>query len=250
MTATSFHLKKPPIIEAVIDIDCDLPSSLDLAELDTAMSSALGDCYPIKNARVFQEHQVIQDKDTAPSVEVRRGVEAFQYFTKDQKQLVQIRRNGFSFNRLAPYEGMDVYFPEIERRWKLFVEFAQPTLVRQIGLRTINRIVLPMDGNRAPLDEYFINPPRLPDVANLTFAGFVHQYRTVESTTSNQANVVLTAQDPQLGNLPIILDIHAFRASSIEPQGWIKIAEVLRSLRSLKNQVFRKTVTEKCLKQY
>lgn len=250
MTTKPFHLENPPIIEAVIDIDCDLPPNADLAKLDAAVTSTLAEKYPKKNARFFQEHQLTQGKDASPSLKVREGVEAFQYFTEDRKQLVQIRRNGFSFNRLAPYEGLDTYFPEIERTWKLFTEIAQPKLVRQVGLRTINRIILPIEVNRAPLDEYFVNPPRLPDVPNLTFAGFVHQYRIVESSTANQANVVLTAQEPQAGNLPVILDIHAFRSCSVEPLGWIEIAEVLNSLRSLKNNVFRKTVTEKCLKQY
>lgn len=250
MTTTPFRLNKPPIIEAVVDIDCDLPPNIDLAELDAALSSSLADKYPHKNARLFQEHELTQGKDTPPSLKVRQGVEAFQHYTEDRKQLVQIRRTGFSFNRLAPYEGMDGYYPEIERTWNLFVEIAQPRLVKLIGLRTINRIIVPMEGNQAPLDEYFIHPPRLPDVADLTLAGFVYQHRLMESTTENQANVVLTAQEPQSGSLPVILDIHAFRVCSIEPPGWNMVAEVLNSLRRLKNNVFRNTVTEKCLKQY
>lgn len=69
-----------------------------------------------------------------------------QFLKNDEKQLVQIRPQGYSFNRLAPYGGFDEYLPEIERAWRLFVDIVMPLQVKLIRLRYINRFLLPMHG--------------------------------------------------------------------------------------------------------
>ena len=71
---------------------------------------------------------------------VRRGIQALQFLHADEKQLVQVRAQGFSFNRLAPYTSLDDYLPEIERTWHLFVGLASPVQIRVVQLRYINRI--------------------------------------------------------------------------------------------------------------
>ena len=67
---------------------------------------------------------------------------------------MQVRAQGFSFNRLAPYSGLDDYLPEIERTWSLYVDLASPVQIRAIRLRYINRILLPLAANTVDLDEY------------------------------------------------------------------------------------------------
>ena len=44
---------------------------------------------------------------------VRGALAAFQFLQTDEKQLVQVRALGFSFNRLAPYTGFDELLAEV-----------------------------------------------------------------------------------------------------------------------------------------
>src|ERR687891_1417850 len=108
-------LANPPIVEAVLDLDCDLPPSLDFASLQDAVKNTYGDRYPRVRPLFFQEAKIEPKPDAAPQMSVRGGIQAFQCFDETEKQLVQVRAQGYSFNRLAPYTSMDDYLPEIER---------------------------------------------------------------------------------------------------------------------------------------
>src|ERR1043165_295772 len=119
-------LAKPPIVEAVLDLDCDLPPGREITELEAAARQKLGDRYPKARGQFIQEHQIEALGEESPKLSVRRRIQALQFLHEDEKQLIQFRPQGFSFNRLAPYSTLDDYLPEIERAWRVFVELASP----------------------------------------------------------------------------------------------------------------------------
>ena len=246
----SLKIPNPPIVEAVVDIDCDMPPAMDLTALEGRGKDLFGDQYPKFRAQLIQEHQFKQEIGAVPELSVRQGVHALQFLHDDDKQLVQVRALGFSFNRLAPYASLDDYLPEIERAWRLFVSLAAPIQIRAVRLHYINRILLPLSNGRVELDEYVKLGPRLPDEERLTFTGFLNQHAVVETATGNQANIVLTTQPPTADQLPLIFQIEAMSAGNAEPVDWPWIETKIQSLRSLKNHIFVNTLTDKCLKLF
>jgi uncharacterized protein (TIGR04255 family) len=247
MDAPALKLKSAPIVEAVLDIDCDLPPGIDMPALEGAAQQRLSDAYPISRKRVVQEMQVETKGGEAPKVSARQGLQALMFLAPDEKQLVQLRPQGYSFNRLAPYTSLDDYLPEIERTWRLFVELAAPVRVRLVRLRFINRILLPTDGGSVDLGKYLKLGPRLPDEANLAFSGFFNQHSAVESATGNAVNITMATQPLEGDKLPVILDIEAYKADKLEPQDWEQIVSRIQSLRLLKNLVFKHSLTDQCL---
>jgi uncharacterized protein (TIGR04255 family) len=241
---------KAPIVEAVVDIDCDMPPAMDLTAMEKQARDQFRDLYPKFRTQLIQEHQIKQQIGAAPEMSVRQSLQALQFLHDDEKQLVQVRALGFSFNRLAPYSSLDDYLPEIERTWRLFVELASPVQIRAIRLRYINRIPLPLTNGRVDLDEYLKHGPRLPDEERLVFAGFLNQHAIVEAVTGNQANIVVTTQPPGADQLPLIFDIEATSVGNAEPGDWPWIQARIQSLRSLKNHIFVNTLTDKCLKLF
>ena len=237
-----------PIIEAIVDIDCDLPPMLDLQSLREAAGDALRDLYPKFRQQLIQEHVVTKDGDAPPEMRVSQVHGAMQFRTEDEKQLIQFRPNGFSFNRLAPYGSLDDYLPEIELGWRIFLQLAQPVMVRKVGIRMINRIMLPMDGGKLDFGHFLTVTPRLPDTGSpLGFLGFLDQQMALDSDTGNRANIIKTTELPQGDQLPLILDIDVFHSSETPPADWQAIRDHLDSLRSLKNRIFRNTLTPQCL---
>jgi len=241
------HLKNAPIIETIFDIDCELAPGFELPSLEKEIRTAVGDHYPKMRHTVLQEHQFLQNGEAAPELAIRQGLQAIQFLTDDEKQIVQFRTGGFSFNRLAPYYGLDDYLPEIERTWGLYQNLAKPVMIRKIGLRTINRILLPLSDGKVRLEDYLHTCPRLPDEERLFFTGFLNHHAAEEQATGNRVNIVLTTQETESTALPLILDIDAFRPCRFDPPPWGAIIEILTSLRDLKNRVFRHTLTSKCL---
>ena len=247
MSDRLLNLKSPPIVEAVLDIDCDMPPMLALDKLEASARDAFRDHYPKFRTQFIQALQVEAAADRAPNVTTRQGIQALQFLQEDEKQLVQVRTQGFSFNRLAPYKSLGDYLPEIERTWRLFVGLAAPVQIRLIRLRYINRILLPMTAGRVDLNDYLKLGPRLPDEDKLTLEGFITKHSAVESDTDNRVNIVLTAQPPENDKLPVIFDIETYRLGNAEPHDWAGSLSKVQSLRRLKNLVFENSLTDQCL---
>ncbi len=247
MNEAPLALGAAPIIEAVIEIDCDMPANLDIESLNTMAVALLADKYPKSRRRLLSEHVITGAAEGALAVNSRQGLQALQYLSADEKQIVQFRPNGFTFNRLAPYGSLNEYLPEIERTWKLFVDTAKPVLCRTLRLRYINRIHLPLTEGGVEIDEYLKVAPALVDEVRLTFVGFFSQQSVFESATGNQANIVMATQPASDKELPIIFDIEATKIITSDPADWLAISGKIQSLRELKNLVFRNSLTKKCL---
>jgi uncharacterized protein (TIGR04255 family) len=240
------QLRTSPIVEAVVDIDCDLPPGFDLTALVAASREAFRDEYPKFRTQMMQEHSV-EMTDGALNTSTRQAVQALQFLHEDERQLVQVRVNGFSFNRLAPYTTLDDYLPEIERTWHLYAGLVSPVQIRGVHLRYINRILVPMTTSSIDLDEYLKLGPQLPDEENLTLSAFLIQQAAIEKDTGHRVNLVLTTQAPVPEKLPIILDITVASMVNAEPGDWPTVTAAVAALRALKNRVFRNMLTDKCI---
>lgn len=240
-----------PIIEAVIDLDCDMPPATDLDFLEGAMRDKFRDTYPKFRRRSLHEHTVeMKQGESAPNFTSRQELQALQVLHDDGKQLVQFRRHGYSFNRLEPYSSLDDYLCEVERTWRGFVEIVSPVRIRRVRLRYINRLKLPAVDGHVQLDDYLRVAPHLPDEEDLTFVGFLNQHSAIERKTGNEANIVLASRAYEGNTLPIIFDITASRSEPLPPDDWKSVRTIIDSLRNLKNAVFRGTLTESCLELF
>jgi uncharacterized protein (TIGR04255 family) len=246
MSKTELKLSKAPIVEAVLDIDCDMPPGFDLIAIEGPAREAFRSQYP-KFRNQFLEELHIESKVDELKHSSRRAIQSLQFLQDDEKQLVQLRRQGFSFNRLAPYTSLDDYLSEMHRTWESFISVASPVKIRALRLRYINRILLPFASELMDLEHYLKVGPRLPDEQRLRFAGFLNQHTAVEVDTGYQVNIVLASQVPEKETLPIIFDICVADAKAAEPNDWNWISSEIQSLRNLKNRIFINTLTEKCL---
>ncbi len=247
MDPSHFQLDRAPIMEAVLDIDCDLPPTLDWSLLQASAHEAFRERYP-KLRQQFVQNPVITTEKDAPVLQLNEGLGAVQFLTADEKQLVQFRANGFSFNRLAPYTTLDDYLGEIQTAWEKFRELAGPVMVRKIGLRMINCILLPIDEGKFKISDYLTTAPRLPDTGmKLGIVGFLDQQVVADEETGNLANIVKTSQLPEDDKLPVILDIDAYILCQMAPPEWSELLPRIESLRNLKNRIFQHTLTPQCL---
>lgn len=247
MTEAALRLDNAPIVEAVVEINCDLPPSTDLERVQNAAKGRLLPGYPVARRQMTQSHELRQEGEKPVEFSVRRNVSALHFLTSDQKQIIQFRPEGYTFNRLAPYSSLDDYLPEIERTWRIFCELVEPIQIRRIGLRFINRLPVPTSNGRLELGDYLEVSPRLPDEEALEFVGFFNQHSAVEPATGNQVNITLVMQPLEGDKLPLIFDIDAFRMITAPPDDWALIRATVGSLRVLKNRVFERTLTESCL---
>lgn len=242
------QLKASPVIETILDIDCDQPAGQDLANLEQAARDRFRARYPNLRKQLMQQFEVTAKPDTPPQSTIRpQLVQTLQFLTADEKQLVQLRKEGYSFNRLMPYTTLCDYLPEIEQTWRDYCLLTSPLQIRTVRLRHINRILLPMIDGKCKLDDYLIEAPQLPDEGRLALTGFVTHRTAVETKTGHNVNIILAAQKPEGDILPIILDICAMATESGDPAEWTWLQSRIMVLRSLCECVFKKSVTDLCL---
>ncbi|MSQ46886.1 MAG: TIGR04255 family protein [Deltaproteobacteria bacterium] len=247
MSTSHVKFLHPPIVEAVLDVDCDMSPAFDLAAVEKPLRETFRDQYPRFRALFLEEAHLEQKVDQPVQVSAQRKLQAFQFFKEDEKQLIQVRVQGFTFNRLAPYTSLDDYLSEIKRAWDIFASIASPIQIRAVRLRYINRIVLPLTDGRVNCEDYLKVGPSLPDEDGLRLASFLNQYTAVNMETGDHVNSVLASQPPESNGLPIILDICVTSGATAEPTNWDWLVEKMQSLRHLKNRLFHNTLTEQCL---
>lgn len=243
-----FKLQNAPIVEAVLDIDCDLPPGQEMASWEGPARDAYSARYPRLRKQFYQENQIEARPDGPPKMSVgRHEVRALQFLRDDDRQLVQVRLQGFSFNRLSPYSSLDDYMTDIEDAWHTFVKVTSPVQITAIRLRYINRLLIPLVGGEVNLEEYLKTAPQMPKGVGLKLVGFLNHHVAVETETGHQVNIVLAAQAPEAGVLPVIFDNTAASLERGDPHGWPWIRAKIQDLRVLNNRVFRETLTESCL---
>ncbi len=250
MDEEPFQLPFPPIIEAIVDIDCELPAGTSPGDLESAAQESLCKTYPQLQKRMLQQFQIHKQAEKPPEPRLKEGLDALLFRSEDGKQLTQFRRSGYSFNRLAPYAGMDACLPEIQRTWENYRTIAKPLRIRKIGLRTINRIGLPLNPDGGlDLGRYLSTGPQIPKVdgRDFTFTGFLNQHQIVDKRSGQQANIVLATKEVRDGKLVVLLDIDAYDPRPRESLEWVDVSAVVGSLRDLKNDLFRNIVTKECI---
>lgn len=252
MSATPLKLDKPPIVEAVVDIDCAMLPAFDISAVEQSVMNAVAADYPVLNRRNVEQHRLSRSKaGEAVTHTTSQKVQALQFLKADKKQLVQVRAQGYSFNRLAPYSSLDDYVDEIKRTWAIFVALASPVQILAVRLRYINRIVIPFPVGKDSmrLEEYIrVGPQFGPDLDDkLLLSSFLHQYTARDVATNFDVSVVVTSQPVTNHQLPIILDNSVSAPGPEDPSNWQWIHDKLQALRNLKNQVFKDVLTEKCL---
>ena len=244
-------LANPPIVEAIVDFDCDVPPDKDLKSLEQSARETFHEHYPDAQPRYLQEVRVATGQDGAFNSSLQRSLQAWMFRTSDGKQLVQVRQSGFSFNRLAPYVGFDACLPLIEDAWRRYCELVELIVVREIRLRYINRILLPMgEVEKKGLDYFLAVEAAPPAGTRLERSGFLTQYQATDPETRFRATVILASQPAEGGQLPVMFDNGVSANGEWGPSDWASLASVLESLRELKNRIFFQTVKPSCLEQF
>src|SRR6266542_3397076 len=240
------HLGKAPIVEAVIDFRVKLSADFKL-EVFHPLRTHLAEEYP-----GFEEQQIIeqiikQEPGQGPEFSTRlSGIHGHRLISKDGKNVVQLRRDGFTFSRLNPYTNWDEVFAEAWRLWVLYVEASEPLEVSRIAVRYINRMLFPLPFSNP--EEYLKAPPMTAEGWPTEMSAFLSRVVMREAESNVSVNVIqaLEPQVPGQSDVALIFDIDAYEDVSL-PSDDVTIRERFGKLREMKNRVFFKGLTTKAI---
>lgn len=236
-------LPNAPIIEALIDIRIKAKEDFDFASFLT-LHDAISGQYSEKKTRHKWEGRFEFKKGETPITASTEKIDGYIFTSADGKQIFQARIDGFTFNRLQPYDKWETFRDEAFRLWKLYNDLVSPEIIR-VALRFINKIDIPISSQTAlDFDDYLTAGPIVPKELPQGISSFLT--RVVIHDPETDASAIITQAfeqivDPKL--IPIILDIDAFKQKEVfsEEEAW----QTLEKLRYFKNSIFFASIKEK-----
>ena len=235
------HYANAPITEALIDIQAQLPPASDLGKL-ARIQQAISQDYPGKQRQELHQFQVQVFPGQPEGAKTEDTILGFRLSSSDGKQIVQVRRNGFSFSRLTPYENWGRMRDEARRLWSLYSEAVRPTKITRVAVRYINQINIPLPMN--DFADYVLLSPQVPPGMSQDLSNYFMRLEQPQPDIGAHL-VLITAMlqptDPSVCS--VALDIDVFGQSleiTDDKEAW----ELLESLRQRKDQIFEACITD------
>jgi uncharacterized protein (TIGR04255 family) len=237
------HLEHAPIAEAVIDFRV-LPREDVTVDHFAGLTPHIGSQY--NQATLMQSIQARFGIDRGLPVKPTQVQSTVGWMYQMGGAVAQFRTNGFTFSKLEPYTTWDDVFGEAQRLWSIYLKIARPLEAKRLAVRYINRLRVP---SATDLRDYLEAPPVLPPPIPSAIREFLTRVLVFDSVRNASAILIqaLEALDPT--TIQILLDIDAFRDVALPP-GDPSLLEVFEQLRSLKNDIFFASVTEKTVEMY
>jgi uncharacterized protein (TIGR04255 family) len=237
------HYEKAPITEALIDIRVELSSEFRFEDLQAVRKHVSSD-YPQEETRNLAEG-IIQ---FGPSLQASAQQKPWglMFRNESNNQVLQVRLDGFTFSRLAPYEDFEHLRDEARRLWDIYRELVRPKRTTRVAVRYINQLNIP---GASVQPEDYLNifphvsnklPPELRDFGPYSMSLRMYQHDLKGFLLLNE---VMTP--PKLPNtISIVLDFDLYVETppvTNEQELW----SFFDRLRERKNLYFEECITDK-----
>lgn len=238
------HYSKAPITEAIIDLKVAFPEGFSIDSL-AGIHAHISDRFPIQEQLYTGIGAVIFQPGSPVQVNADQQHHGFLFKSEDNRKIFQATLNGFTFNRLAPYESWEEFSGDARYLWNIYKNVCNPIHIIRVALRYINQITIPLEG-LVDLKDYFNTVPEVPSgLPKNTLSSFFMQLQIPQDDldcmlTINEALAPLTTPE----TITVLLDFDLFRQQTWQiddPDIW----HFLQQLRERKNLVFNSSITDK-----
>jgi uncharacterized protein (TIGR04255 family) len=247
MTPEYPHLANAPIVEALIDFRVRLPANFDVRRLGV-VSELISKDYPKVEEQRLIQGQFRFTPEGVVSAAQDRALHGFRMLGDEDRDIVQFRRDGFTFSRMKPYKNWESLFEEAWRLWDAYQQVSQPKGITRLATRFINRLNCPAS---FALEDYFTAPPDVPDGVPDVFASFLQRYvlYPVDGVTASVTIATEKATtDEDLAS--ILFDIDCYVQRDIQVDDDDEIRSIFLKLRAMKNRIFFRSLTPWALEEF
>jgi uncharacterized protein (TIGR04255 family) len=233
------HYSKAPIKEAIVDFQIDPPSGLTVERLENITAfRTLGYTESRKLFIGRVEGKLEAGQLTAKAEQGQTGT---QFFGADGKHVVQLRVNGFTFSRLAPYQSWEQVRDEAKKLWAIYRDVVGSAPVRRVGLRYVNQLDLP--STLRDFRDYIRTYPEISTELHQQLLTFVMQVIIPQPDIGGMLilnEALVPPSTPDLASVVLDIDLYKEGLQSLPDE---EIWNVLEVLRVRKNVVFEGCIT-------
>ncbi len=241
--------RNPPIEEALCEFRFEPSQEWDLT-LPGKLHEKLRDeyCGKPREQRVVEANLEIRGDNRPPNLDLSQHLAKVQFLTEVGDRLVGVGPEVLSVHMLRPYQdpsqeeegGWREFEPRIHRALSAYWEVAQPNGVSRIGVRYINKIVVP---DLSEMSDYL--KTALPVVEGLS--GAVRSvFSRVEYLHGDGVRIALVQGSVEAGpgRVGLMLDLDVTWESQ-NPVGQEEALNRARALRVREREAFEAAITER-----
>jgi uncharacterized protein (TIGR04255 family) len=242
------HLESSPLVEAVIHWSARAETPLEEESLQQMLRQRLPQ-YPKVSILRWRTIKAVLAANGSARQSQDEGWEGVRLASADDLFVVQFRKDGLVFSRLAPYHNWEDFSEAALTLWKLYCELAHPLEVQRLGTRFINRIPI---HDMAQVRRYLLQPPKCLERMGLPSEHFMYHSAHRVPDEPYGIDMTRTVPPPELmadRTLALIVDIDAFTRT---PFGTAEeeSRHHLARLRWLKNKAFFSVITPRAVKEF
>jgi uncharacterized protein (TIGR04255 family) len=233
--------KKPPIVEAVIEIRFAAPiEPRTLLKIDRQFTKSYPLGQPMKGygVRVNVEPSGRAQADLLdPGLSYRR-------FAADNQEMAILSPQSLVLSQLPLYPGWDIFLGRFRRDWTIWKRAAGHREIARVGLRYINRIDIPSTEDILRQDRYLNIYGESPDSLGPTLT---YSAQLLFPYLNGKGNVLINTipvfPPPLVNHFSIMLDIDVSQQFDL-PQRDDDLHGLLSQMRDEKNRVFEACITD------
>lgn len=245
---------RAPIIEATIDLRVDSgDAAAPLA--DEEHFAKLSRIYPSGDAGfdaptplyTFSSNLTVDDGDTIVGRAPGRQI-GFTFRKQDGSAVIRANIDRYAFTRLTPYTDWDDFLKDAEASWALYRDAVSPSQVTTVGVRFVNRIVVPK--SIVEIKDYLRLTADVPPYLPQWTTGYFLQVGIPLEEFDAEAMVTTALTDREEGEddyTILILDIDVRSHVGLDVSGDnfdVQLLGKLAKLRVAKNFVFEACITD------
>lgn len=226
--------RRAPIVEAVVEFQ--YTSEIDM-RLIGKLAARIAKRYKLDEVEHSLSTTVAFGKPAEHSkIDIGRRLSS-----NDRRHSCHIRTGSLLFVELAPYEGWTTFQERIERDFATLSSFDQFPVLKQIGMRYINRI----DIHRGRFPDW-----KIPDFLNYSPSPVPqHFLQNVEYSATPKRPFVIkmitaTVVSPVPYSDALALDIDVIRNADL-PADVSGVISLLDQMRMVRNEIFEDSITDK-----
>lgn len=240
-TGTRQLYKRPPVVEAVVDIQVKPSEGLDLQVLARVQS---GEEQKYPTIQPLQSGSVTLDAKTGVVVESVKSMVGYRFADAASTAVLQAKTQGFSYSRLTPYSRWENWSDEAHRLWSKYRVVTNPTAVHRLAVRYINRIEYPKEAAKR-IRDYLNVFPEVPSALPSGVGGLLMRVELRRADVPDGLLILsLGRTEPSTpDHVALLLDLDVIQNVDFPPQD-PRVWETIESLHDRENEFFESCITD------
>lgn len=234
---------RPPILESTIQVSfSDKGSDANNLRFSKEFEKDHKKVSQIVPQQISFKFSVEKPADSSLSVAPQQA--SYKASSDDQSEVIICNPDSLIVSQLAPYPGWNVFFNKFCSCWELFTRIFNFRPISRIGVRYVNRLDLPPDGEVVRNEDYLVFYPQIPVEFGNTDGFFLNvtlRRPNIDGIVIINSGIMPTPVENRAG---LLFDQDLVSLSDL-PKDTRALYERLQKMRDEKNLIFETCVTDK-----